>query len=242
MDDTDKATGQAERFMWPGFLAKLRESFSLDPRQGSQGNHPASMAGQTPLGLMPDAAELRRLNQAVKAFPTREVANHLVDVCIEHGTDAFFYFDQAEFLSDLDNFYTEPTSNLRYEVGFVCLAHATFALGSQWISLEEPRKPKALGSLSYEEIGNAFYEQARSLIPDLDDSSSLQSVQAPFVLGVYLLPTRATASLHMYLGHALRKALALDLHVKSTDVSLSARDLELRSRLWWAVFSLDRYA
>jgi hypothetical protein len=26
-----KLADQAERFMWPGFLAKLRESFSLDP-------------------------------------------------------------------------------------------------------------------------------------------------------------------------------------------------------------------
>lgn len=29
-------SGQAERFMWPGFLAKLRESFSLDPLPGGE--------------------------------------------------------------------------------------------------------------------------------------------------------------------------------------------------------------
>jgi hypothetical protein len=34
--DLNKLADQAERFMWPGFLAKLRESFSLDPVLGTQ--------------------------------------------------------------------------------------------------------------------------------------------------------------------------------------------------------------
>jgi hypothetical protein len=34
---------QAERFMWPGFLAKLRESFSLDPIPGTSSLEQTSM-------------------------------------------------------------------------------------------------------------------------------------------------------------------------------------------------------
>lgn len=186
------------------------------------------------------AAELRRLNQATRAFPQRSIAEHLIKVLIKHGTDCFFYFDQAQVLSELDDYYTNPDSSLRFDTGFVCLALAAFALGSQWTTLRDSSPSSPVQGDDMDSMGRTFYEQARLLVPDLDDAMSLASVQAPFVLGVYLLPARATGSLHMYLGLALRKAMALDLHVGADASSGSERELEIRSRLWWAVFSLER--
>ena len=185
-------------------------------------------------------AELRRLRKAIHAFPPREQADSLLTILIENGFDCFFYFDQAEFLAAINEFYENPASELRTDTGFVCLAHAAFALGSQWVELASPKALAASLRCNDKEAGREFYEQARSLIPDLDDRMSLESVQAPFVLGVYSLPARATGSLHMYLGLALRKALALDLHVATDDARLSLRGREVRSRLWWAVYSLER--
>jgi hypothetical protein len=164
----------------------------------------------------------------------------LLTILIENGTDCFFYFDQAEFLAGINEFYESPASELRTDTGFVCLALAAFALGSQWVELADSEAPAASLHGNGKEAGREFYEHARSLIPDLDDKMSLESVQAPFVLGVYSLPARATGSLHMYLGLALRKALALDLHVAADDAQFSLRAREVRSRLWWAVFSLER--
>lgn len=187
------------------------------------------------------AAELKRLDQATKAFPQRSVAEHLVTALIEHGTDSFFYFDQAELISELAEFYTSPGSNLRYNAGFVCLALAAFALGSQWTALHGPESSSPIQGEDVDSLGRSCYEQARLLIPDLDNSLSLSSVQAPFLLGVYSLPANATGSLHMYLGLALRKAMALDLHVCAQNMEDSGRGREVRSRLWWAIFSLERY-
>jgi hypothetical protein len=164
----------------------------------------------------------------------------LLTILIENGTDCFFYFDQAELLAGINEFYENPSSELHTDTGFVCLALAAFALGSQWVELASSETPRMSLRCNGKEAGREFYEQARSLIPDLDDKMSLESVQAPFVLGVYSLPARATGSLHMYLGLALRKALALDLHVGTDDAQLSLRAREVRSRLWWAVFSLER--
>jgi hypothetical protein len=187
------------------------------------------------------AVQLRRLRQAIDAMPQRPVAKHLIKVLIEHGTDSFFYFDQARMISDLDEFYTDPASALRYDTGFVCLALAAFALGSQWTALDiSSSTPAPADGRNVYDIGRICYEQARSLVPDLDESLSLHSVQAPLILGVYLLPARATGSLHMYLGLALRKAMALDLHMHSQEAMFPAHEREVRSRLWWSVFSLER--
>jgi hypothetical protein len=173
-------------------------------------------------------------------MPQHPVAKHLIKVLIEHGTDSFFYFDQAKMISDLDEFYTDPASALRYDTGFVCLALAAFALGSQWTALYISSTPARADGTDIDDIGKICYEQARSLVPDLDDSLSLYSVQAPLILGVYLLPARATGSLHMYLGLALRKAMALDLHMHPDDAIFSEHEREVCSRLWWSVFSLER--
>jgi hypothetical protein len=175
-------------------------------------------------------------------MPHRAVAERLVKVLIEHGTDSFFYFDQAKMISDLGEFYADRESPLHYNTGFVCLALAAFALGSQWTALQGLRSSWPSPHEDFEEIGRACYEQARLLVPDLDDSLSLHSVQVPLILGVYLLPARATGSLHMYLGLALRKAMALDLHMHADDTVFSEHELEVHSRLWWSVFSLERLA
>lgn len=188
------------------------------------------------------AAELMRLEQATRAFPERPVAEHLVKVLIEHGTDSFFYFDQASFLSELSDFYTNSHTSLRYNAGFVCLALAAFALGSQWTGLHGGTTSPSSQVENTELLGKTCYEQARLLIPDLDDVLSLASIQAPFILGVYLLPARATGSLHMYLGLALRKAMAIDLHVRADATIYSEQQIEIRSRLWWAIYSLERSA
>jgi hypothetical protein len=176
-------------------------------------------------------------------MPQHALAKQLIKVLIEHGTDSFFYFDQAKMISDLDEFYTDPLSALRYVTGFVCLALAAFALGSQWTALDiSSSTPAPAFGGTENNVGKICYEQARLLVPDLDESLSPHSVQAPLILGVYLLPARATGSLHMYVGLALRKAMALDLHMHTEDVTLSEREREVHSRLWWSVFSLERLA
>lgn len=175
------------------------------------------------------------------SFPPRPIADFLISVCIEHGTDSFFYFDQAQFLAEIEEFYADSTSSLRTDAAFVCLAHATFALGSQWTTLAKPRNYMAASLLPDDgDPGHIFYKQARSLTSDLIELPSLRSVQALYVLGVYLLPASAIGSAYVYLGLALRKAQALDLHLQSHDAELSPRESEIRHRIWWAIYSLDR--
>jgi hypothetical protein len=186
------------------------------------------------------SAELQRLRKAVDAFPPRPVADFLLSVCIEHGTDSFYYFNQVQFLAEIDQFYTDPSSRLRSDCSFVCLAHAAFALGSQWTTLARPEGFESSLLPDDGDPGRIFYNQARSLIPDVIDRPCLRSVQAPYVMGVYLLPASALGSSYIYLGLALRKALALDLHLNPDELNISDEEKEIRRRIWWSIFSLER--
>jgi hypothetical protein len=131
---------------------------------------------ESPLASDLRSAELKRLQQAIHAFPPREQIDNLLTILIENGTDCFFYFDQAEFLAGIHKFYENPSSELRTDTGFVCLAHAAFALGSQLVELASSEAPAASLHSNGKEAGREFYERARSLIPDLDDKMSVESV------------------------------------------------------------------
>lgn len=186
------------------------------------------------------SVELQRLRRAVDAFPPRPVADFLLSVCIDHGTDSFFYFNQPQILAEIHEFYTDSSSRLRSDCSFICLAHAAFALGSQWTTLARPQGSKSSLIPDDSDPGRIFYNQARSLIPDVIDLPCLRAIQAPFVMGVYLLPASAIGSSYIYLGLALRKALALDLHLNSDDLSLGEEEKEIRRRIWWSIYSLER--
>lgn len=231
----------SEAYVWPKFLTRLREAFCLDPQPSSRerGSPPTTRSGHiTPPSM--SLAEQQRLKQAIETFPPQAVGQFLVAVCIDHGTDSFFYFDQEQLTSDLRTFYADPLTPLRSDPNFVCLALSVFALGSQWTTLANPSNHTPAAVPGDSDPGRIFYDQARFLIVDIMDSSSIRSVQAAFVLGVYLMPASAIGASYIYMGLALRKALALNLHREGDDGQLDDREREARRRLWWAIYSLER--
>jgi hypothetical protein len=185
-------------------------------------------------------SELARLRTAIDAFPPRPIADFLLSVFIKHATDTFFYFDQDQVLNEIDQFYKDTGSSLRLDISFVCLAMATFALGSQWAPLERPDESAISLHHDNDDLGRIFYNHAKALIPDIIDRPCLRSIQAPFLLGVYLMPASAIGSSYIYMGLALRKALACDLHIEADDHSINEREREVRRRLWWSIYSLER--
>jgi hypothetical protein len=176
----------------------------------------------------------------VDNFPPRNVSEFLLNVCVDHGTDSFFYFDQAQFRREIAEFHDDLTSPLRWDSTFLCLAHATFALGSQWTTLLRPDSLESTLKPDDGDPGRSSYNLAKVLIPDIIERPTIRSVQALYVLGVYLLPASAIETSYVYMGLALRKAMALDLHQNNDDPLVNQKEKEIRNRLWWSIYSLER--
>lgn len=233
----------SEMFMWPRFLSKLRGAFGLEPQPATTTQEPyiAQLHERMSQPVSTSPTHLHRLQGVIDRFPPREVANFLLSVCIRYGTDSFYYFNQATFSAELDNFYTDQGSALRRDAAFISLALATFALGSQWTRLAKPDDlNESLSPSQGSDPGRLFYELARTLMGDIIDRACVRSVQAAYVLGVYLMPASAIGASYVYMGLALRKALAIALHQESDDHSLGQDEREARRRLFWAVWSLER--
>ncbi|RDW76467.1 Zn(II)2Cys6 transcription factor [Aspergillus mulundensis] len=236
----DISNSAVMKITWPRFLLQLREALALDPRIELEESDMMAMQTQyhQPTILQPN--EIKRIHKASRALPPRAVADFLICVCLTHASDVFFYLDQSQFLADVDQFYNQPASPLRLDSGFVCLILSVLALGSQWTELERPSSFSANLLPDDREPGRVFFEEARSLIPDLMDRTSLTSIQAPFILGVYSLPDRALGSAYSYMGLALRKAVALEIHQQGDDSRFSEHEIQVRCRTWWSVYSLER--
>ena len=132
-------------------------------------------------------------------------------------------------------------SPLRADAGFIGLALAAFALGSQFTPLEKPQGVSRT-TVDEKDPGLVFHNQVRMLIPDLIERPNLRSIQVTFLMGIYLLPSSAVGSSFVYMGLALRQALAFELHQETDDPSLDEHEREVRRRLWWALYSLERYS
>ncbi|KAF4994289.1 hypothetical protein FGRMN_5874 [Fusarium graminum] len=228
---------ETESTVWPRYLNRLREAFSLDSLSSVEEQDVVTSRIPTAPPTRPSSSERVRLTKVVDSLPPRAVAHFLLSVCIKHGADVFFYFDQAQIISELDQFYAGPSCPLRSDPSFVCLVLATFALGSNWTHLE---RPESSTDMDERDAGVMFFQQASSLMPDIADDNGLRSIQACFVLSVYLMPLKDMGSSCIYLSMALRKALAFGLHQNPQDGSLEARELETRRRLWWSIYSLER--
>ncbi|RKL14513.1 hypothetical protein BFJ68_g6476 [Fusarium oxysporum] len=227
---------QTEGILWPRFLTRLREAFSLDPISGPEEQDMVNLQANITRPNNPSLAEQARLKKIVDSFPPRSIAEFLVHVCIRRGTDVFFYFDQAQLIHEIEQFYTNQTCPLRFDPSFICLALTIFALGSHWTPLERPGHSR----IDEHDPGRLFFEQAKVLVPDIIELPGLRSIQVCLILGVYLMPQNAVGSSYVYTGMALRKALAFDLHQDSDDQAMDAREREVRRRLWWSIYSLER--
>ncbi|KAL4871615.1 hypothetical protein BDV12DRAFT_206303 [Aspergillus spectabilis] len=163
----DMSNNQVMKITWPKFLLQLREALALDPHTELKEGDMMAMQTQfhQPMILQPN--EINRIQKASRALPPRPVADFLISVCLMHASDIFFYFDQAQFLADVDQLYTDSASPLLLDSGFMCLVLSVLALGSQWTELERPPSFPADLRPDGGDLGRVFYEDARSLIPDL---------------------------------------------------------------------------
>ncbi|KAH6962385.1 fungal-specific transcription factor domain-containing protein [Ilyonectria sp. MPI-CAGE-AT-0026] len=223
----------------PHFLSRLREAFLIDSVPSHEEEELVVTQTQIAHDNRLSDSEHARLKSMIDSFPPRHVADFLVSVCIRHGVDTFFYFDQAEIIDEIGQFYTNSSSSLRADPSFICLVLGLFALGSSWTPLDRPID-SPLPYSDNGDLGRVFFRQAKLLIPDVVEKSDLKAIQACFLLGIYLMPLNAAGSSYVYMGMALRKALAFDLHRTPDDEMADAREREIRCRLWWSIYSLER--
>ncbi|KAF9629126.1 hypothetical protein BFW01_g10329 [Lasiodiplodia theobromae] len=191
----------------------------------------------------PSAIKLRSqasvVIDAVSSFPPAEVAAFLADVFFKFAQTNYSYVDEQTLRQKLGRFYSlSPEIDIN-DAPWVCTILMIFAIGTQFAHLsssaEDGTDHGADDILALE-----FYHKASGLISDVIAVASIESVQAFLLLGVYTLPIDAAGLSCTYLGIAIKIATQNGMHRKHHK-TLASRQVELRRRLWWTAYTLERY-
>jgi hypothetical protein len=187
----------------------------------------------------PQPLQSKEVIQALQEFPPQEIASFLVSTFFYYVEATFCYCDREWFLHTLTTVYNGSASPQMADDAFVCFALLVFAFGSQFAHLRsstESQDPLP----TVVDPGRRFYDAAQTLIPRVIAKCTLKGIQVCLLAGLYNLPSNLPDTSYLYLGIAMRMSIASGLHRKTTASSLDQRLVEVRNRLWWTVYCIDR--
>lgn len=181
------------------------------------------------------------LVQIIKDFPPRIEAEVLVSAFFSYAEANCYYLDETAFRGQLSRFYDNGLTWSIADSKFICLTLTIFSMGSQFAYLVEPALPVDSEALAGVFPGTKFFQYAQSLIPRILGSPSLEGVLSCLLLGLYALPVYNTGTCYTYLGLALRISVYLGLHRKPELPFLSPTLMEIRNRIFWTTYTIERY-
>jgi hypothetical protein len=182
--------------------------------------------------------------EAASVFPAFEAASRLISTFFEFGQMNYFYIDELDFQSSLVDFYNKRCKMTAQDAPWVCIVLMVFAVGAQFSHLKgEDRSSAPMAQIDHiwfdDALALMYFRQASKLVPDVLAIGSLQSVQALLLMGFYLLPLGNYSVASTYLSIGLKMATDRCLQLND-DMSLTAREIEVRRRVWCTAFILER--
>lgn len=176
-------------------------------------------------------------------FPPKQIAEFLTSAFLKFSQTNYFYFHEATFREKLDFYYANEHPLSINDAGWICTLLMTFAIGTQFAHMQTKSTPASVSSVedtSDDQIGLELYRYSCRLIPDLITVASVETVQAFLLLGVYTLPIDTAGLAYIYYGLAIKMAIQNGMHRRLIEGDVPPEIIEVRNRLWWSAYSLER--
>ncbi|KAI9352298.1 fungal-specific transcription factor domain-containing protein [Zopfochytrium polystomum] len=168
------------------------------------------------------------------------------------GTVSGIPHDATRELLDIFFHYVYPFISIIHQNTFMAnyanesplLLNAMYSLAARFSTHPSIRvNPDAMYT-----AGDVFYIKARQLVDHYMDVPTTSTVTALLLLATYAAGSGRGSAAWMYSGMAIRMAQELKLNIEPefeeslASEGLSWLDREIRRRLWWMCFIIDRYA
>lgn len=154
--------------------------------------------------------------------------------------------DREWLCGQVDIVYDNPMSLSNRDIGTLSMIFTILAIGTQYAYLESIAEGHSASSgdtanqFSEDAVGIQFYRKAAHLLPEVIAASSLESVQACLLMGIYTLPVDASGLAYIYLNLALKLAIQNGMHRKHPANDLDTRVKETRNRVWWSLYTIEQ--
>ncbi|ATY60903.1 C6 transcription factor [Cordyceps militaris] len=184
----------------------------------------------------------------LSSLPPRSITDFLLHCFFQHAEANYSFVDREWLCTQVDIVYENPMALSNRDVGTLSMIFTMLAIGTQYAYLESVAESKGAATaaasdakqFSEDAVGIRFYRKAAHLLPEVIAASSLQSVQACLLMGMYTLPVDASGLAYIYLNLALKLAIQNGMHRKHPANDGDARVRETRNRVWWALYTVEQ--
>lgn len=182
-------------------------------------------------------------------FPPQPVSEFLISIFFKYAQTNYYYIGEDWAMAKLESIYSQTSRMSSDDSPAWCILLMLLAVGTQFADLDsadsiatEISQENSSGHdiTAGEDVGLTLYKFAVQLIPDVITIASIESVQAFLLLGVYTLPLDTAGLSYTYLGVAIKMAIQNGMHRKYSGVRLDPRIMEIRNRLWWTAYTLEK--
>ena len=181
--------------------------------------------------------EALRVGKQPSALPIRlppiQIAKRWYSAHYSYIGTIFSFSTREWFEQELVNAYCGPPdlSNseacLAYTKVLTILAFGQLYSVNEWNSFDGPP-------------GFELFCHAVQYLPSIHEESSVLFVETLALVGYYMQNLGERDAAFLYVGTALRMAIALALHQEVRSAQLDEIQKERRRRVWWSVYSMDR--
>lgn len=116
--------------------------------------------------------------------------------------------------------------------------HRVLAIGQTTLIRQQALKGKRPEKSNY-----GFFDTAMTLLEKAIGRTSITTIQCLLLLTIYGLQYPQAISIYRIVAQAMRICIELSLHrTQNRKVTLTPLDREMRKRIFWSAYSLDRFA
>ncbi|CAB4254689.1 uncharacterized protein KABA2_04S12056 [Maudiozyma barnettii] len=173
-------------------------------------------------------------------LPPRDIALKLILNSWNYAGVLFRFYHRPTLINILDSLYENdgyPKNN--EEIQAQSLIYAILAVGALF-SKDEFNENDTRNRDFYNDEGIKFFNKARDMI-NFKEISDIYSIQALFMLTMFLQCSANLKSCYYYIGIAKRLALRERLHRKSSLIGPTLIEDESKKRLFWSIYKVDIY-
>jgi hypothetical protein len=179
-------------------------------------------------------------------LPPEPIATFLTGVFFKYAEGNAFYLEKAWIYEKLRLCYDATTEFSANDIPWLCSLFSVLAIGTQMAHMEDDRsnpdtkETEDIAVCSEDSVGLVFYHVASKLVPDVILAASYESVQAFLLLATWALPVSTGGLSYTYFGLAMKMAIQNGMHRKYAGGSCDSRTIELRNRLFWTTYTLEK--
>lgn len=176
-------------------------------------------------------------------LPPKDIAMKLVMKTWDCVCILFRFYHRPTVMNILELFYeTENTPNNIYseeQLRAQPLIYSVLAVGALFCK-EDVNEQDISTRNFYEDEGQKFFLEAKKLI-DVFDVKDIYSIQALFMMTMFLQCTADIKTCYSYVGISMRSLVKEGYHRKASILGENMVDDESKKRLFWSIFKVDLY-